>query len=52
MSEQAINYVDVPHQLKSGDSVFPRVVLNDGSLQTLDECASWIEQIKPHLKLN
>ena len=50
MSEQAINYVDVPHQLKSGDSVFPRVVLNDGSLQTLDECAAWIEQNKAALE--
>jgi alpha-ketoglutarate-dependent taurine dioxygenase len=40
---QPINYVEVPHQLNCSDSVFPSVVVNDGSLTTLQECADWIK---------
>jgi alpha-ketoglutarate-dependent taurine dioxygenase len=40
---QPINYVEVPHQLNCGDSVFPSVVVNDGSLTTQQECADWIK---------
>jgi alpha-ketoglutarate-dependent taurine dioxygenase len=43
MSTQQINYIDVPKQLDCGDSVFPRVVLNDGSVTSLDECITWIK---------
>jgi alpha-ketoglutarate-dependent taurine dioxygenase len=38
-----INYVEVPHQLSCGDSVFPSVVVNDGTLTTQQECATWIK---------
>lgn len=50
MSVKSINYVDVPQQLKSGDSVFPRVVLNNGAIKTLDDCAAWIEKHKTELE--
>jgi alpha-ketoglutarate-dependent taurine dioxygenase len=40
---QQINYVEVPHQLNCGDSVFPSVVVNDGTLTTQQECADWIK---------
>jgi len=40
---QPINYVEVPHQLDCGDSVFPTVVVNDGSLTTQQECSDWIK---------
>ncbi|MFQ3235683.1 MAG: hypothetical protein ACI9C4_001245 [Paraglaciecola sp.] len=50
MSVKAINYVEVSHQLQNGDSVFPRVVLNDGSLKTLDDCSRWIAQHKGELE--
>jgi alpha-ketoglutarate-dependent taurine dioxygenase len=40
---QSINYVEVPHQLDCGDSVFPTVVVNDGSLTTQQECGDWIK---------
>ena len=40
---QPINYVEVPHQLHCGDSVFPSVIVNDGSLTTQQECADWIK---------
>jgi alpha-ketoglutarate-dependent taurine dioxygenase len=43
MSIQTINYVDVPKQLDCGDSVFPRVVVNDGSLSSQSDCARWIK---------
>jgi hypothetical protein len=43
MSTQQINYVDVPKQLDCGDSVFPRVVLNDGSVNSLSDCVKWIK---------
>lgn len=38
----AINYVKVPHQIQCGDSVFPSVIVNDGSVTSLSECKSWI----------
>ncbi|MFQ3197321.1 MAG: hypothetical protein ACI8R9_000937 [Paraglaciecola sp.] len=50
MSVKAINYVDVPHQLKEGNTAFPRVVLNDGSLKTLSDCSQWIAQHKVELE--
>ena len=40
---QPVNYVEVPHQLDCGDSVFPSVVVNDGSLTTQQECDRWIK---------
>ncbi|WP_299074058.1 TauD/TfdA family dioxygenase [uncultured Paraglaciecola sp.] len=39
----AINYVDVPHQLDCGGSVFPTVVVNDGLLVTLQQSKAWIK---------
>lgn len=38
----AINYVEVPLQLDCGDSVFPSVVVNDGSVKNQADCAAWI----------
>ena len=46
---QPINYVEVAHQLDCGDSVFPSVVVNDGSLTTQQECAQWIKSNLPEL---
>ena len=43
MSKQQINYVNVPKQLDCGDSVFPRVVLNDGSISSLGDCVEWVK---------
>jgi hypothetical protein len=43
MSIHQINYVDVPNQLKCGDSVFPRVVLNDASRSSLGDCIDWVK---------
>ena len=40
---KTINYVELPHQLNCGDSVFPSVVVNDGSLKTQQECSDWIK---------
>ena len=40
---QPVNYVEVPHQLDCEDSVFPSVVVNDGSLTTQQECDHWIK---------
>ncbi|WP_339723656.1 TauD/TfdA family dioxygenase [uncultured Paraglaciecola sp.] len=40
---QPINYVEVPHQLNCSDSVFPSVVVNDGSLTSLQQCSDWIK---------
>ena len=39
---QAIKYVEVPQQLDCGESVFPTVVVNDGSLVTQQQCKQWI----------
>lgn len=47
---QAINYVEVPHQLHCGDSVFPTVIVNDGSLTTQQQCADWIKVKLPELE--
>ncbi len=47
---QTINYVKIPHQLDCGDSVFPSVVVNDGSLTTQQECADWIKSNLPELE--
>ena len=46
---QPINYVEVPHQLNCGDSVFPSVVVNDGSLTTQQACADWFHYISSEL---
>lgn len=42
MTTPAINYVEVANQIHCGDSVFPRVIVNDGSVTNLDECHEWI----------
>lgn len=47
---QPINFVDVPHQLDCGDSVFPSVVVNDGSLTSQQQCADWIKSNLPELE--
>ena len=47
---QVINYVEVPHQLDCGDSVFPSVIVNDGSLTTQQECADWVKSKLPELE--
>jgi len=44
MATQAIQYIDVAKQLNCGDSVFPSVVVNDGSVNSLEECNNWIKQ--------
>jgi alpha-ketoglutarate-dependent taurine dioxygenase len=50
MSRQAIQYVRVPEQLDCNGSVFPRIVVNDGSLRTLADCAAWIKSNLPELE--
>ena len=47
---QAINFVEVPHQLSCGDSVFPSVVLNEAGLKTTHECEQWIHDNKQALE--
>lgn len=47
---QSVQYVEVPKQLKCGDSVFPSVVVNDGSLKTQQACAQWIQNHLPELE--
>ncbi|MBU3003751.1 TauD/TfdA family dioxygenase [Paraglaciecola arctica] len=47
---QPINFVDVPHQLDCGDSVFPSVVVNDGSMTSQQQCADWIKSNLPELE--
>jgi alpha-ketoglutarate-dependent taurine dioxygenase len=47
---QSINYVEVPLQLDCGASVFPTVVVNDGSLKTQQECSDWIKANIPELE--
>jgi alpha-ketoglutarate-dependent taurine dioxygenase len=42
MTKKAINYVEVPYQIQCGDSVFPKVIVNDGSVISLSECENWI----------
>jgi alpha-ketoglutarate-dependent taurine dioxygenase len=42
MTFPAINYVEVPSQIQCGESVFPRVIVNDGRVSNLSECESWI----------
>jgi alpha-ketoglutarate-dependent taurine dioxygenase len=47
---QTINFVEVPHQLTCGDSVFPSVVLNEAGLQTTQACEQWINDNKQALE--
>lgn len=42
MTNSTINYADVPGQIQCGNSVFPRVIVNAGSVANLAECQSWI----------
>ncbi|MFT5542861.1 MAG: alpha-ketoglutarate-dependent taurine dioxygenase [Glaciecola sp.] len=42
MTTSAINYAHVPRQIQCGDSVFPSVIVNDGSVTSLSECETWI----------
>lgn len=47
----AINFVEVPKQHRySDESVFPAVVVNDGSLTTLEQCKEWIKANQPELE--
>jgi hypothetical protein len=50
MTNSVINYVDVPHQITCRDSVFPRMIVNDGSATNLAECESWIRANKASLE--
>lgn len=47
---QSINYVEVPHQLDCSDSVFPSVIVNNGSLKTQQQCSDWIKSNLPELE--
>jgi alpha-ketoglutarate-dependent taurine dioxygenase len=42
MTFPAIKYAQVPRQIVCDDSVFPRVIVNDGQVSNLIECESWI----------
>lgn len=42
MTTPVINYVEIPSQIQCGDSVFPRVIVNNGSVTNLSECERWI----------
>lgn len=37
-----INYAQVPGQLQCNDSIFPAVVVNDGSVTTLEQWETWL----------
>jgi len=51
MTIHAINYTQVPGQLKCDDSVFPSVVVNDGSVKNLSDSQAWIKQNLPELEI-
>lgn len=42
MTTPVLNYVKVAGQLQCGDSVFPSVIVNDGSVTSLSQCKSWV----------
>ena len=50
MSTQSIKYVEVANQLKCGESVFPSVIVNDGSITNLEQSERWIQQHKIELE--
>lgn len=50
MSDSALKFVEVPHQLDCGDSIFPAVVSNDQSITTLEQCELWVKQHKSELE--
>jgi hypothetical protein len=50
MTSQAIQYLKIPEQLDCDGSVFPMIVVNDGSLQTQAQCATWIKANLPELE--
>lgn len=50
MSNMALNFVDVPLQLKCGDSVFPAVITNQQGLSSVKQCEDWIKQNKLELE--
>ncbi|MGO4891472.1 TauD/TfdA family dioxygenase [Flavobacterium sp. W21_SRS_FM6] len=50
MATPAINYVEVAHQLRCGDAIFPSVVVNDGSVTNLEQAAVWIKAHLPELE--
>lgn len=56
MTAPAINYVQVPRQIQCGESVFPRVIVNDSSVSNLSECESWIshniDELERELKIS
>lgn len=43
MQTQSINFQSAPGQLAFGESIFPAVVVNDGSVSTVDEAVSFIQ---------
>jgi len=45
LTTSAINYVDVANKLPLGDSVFPSVDRNDGSVTTLAQCDAGIKRV-------
>ena len=51
MNTSVINYVDVAKQLRCGESVFPSVIVNDGSVTTLAQCDAWIKHHLPELEI-
>lgn len=44
MNAPSINYAEVANQIQCGESIFPKVVVNDGSVSTLQECEQWVKQ--------
>lgn len=50
MSTSKINYVQVPQQLDCDGSVFPQVIVNDGSLTSMQDCTDWIKENLPELE--
>ncbi|MDT0595163.1 TauD/TfdA family dioxygenase [Glaciecola petra] len=50
MSNSALKFVEVAHQLDCGDSVFPAVICNEQQLSTLEQCEQWIRENKQQLE--
>jgi alpha-ketoglutarate-dependent taurine dioxygenase len=50
MATSAIQYVSVANQLQCNNSVFPSVIVNNGSVNTLDDCRNWIAEHREELE--
>lgn len=45
-----VNFQEVPNQFGEGEDTFPAVVLNDGSVSTIEECKQFIQANLPELE--